>query len=415
MFDFANSGYTTVVMTTIFSAYFVAVVAGGPGGLPSGTATLLWTLAVGGANLCVLLSAPVLGAIADRRAAKKPLLLASTVTCAAGTALLALAGPSDVALGLTLVVISAIGFATGENLISAFLPEIVSTRKMGRMSGYGWSLGYLGGLLTLGICLAWIAWARQQGLEETRFVPITLVITAGVFALAALPTFLWLRERAVPTPLKPGETYLRAGMQQVRRTIRNAVLLPDLFRFLTAMAVFQSGVATVVVLSAVYAREVMGFDSQSLVILIMVVNATAAAGAFLFGHLQDRLGSVPTLVIVLLIWVTAIALIAAADSPADIWFGGNLIGLAMGASQSVGRALVGRLTPAHQTAEMYGLWGMANRIAAIAGPLSYGIIGYVTGGNHRVAVLSTLFFFLTGLVLLLRVDEKRGMAAAEIR
>jgi MFS transporter, UMF1 family len=211
LYDFANSGYTTVVLTTIFSAYFVAVVAGGTGGYGSGTATLLWTLAVGSANLCVLVAAPIVGAIADHRAAKKRFLLIATIGCATATALLALVGPGDVVLGLVLVIISAIMFASGENLISAFLPEIVPVRMMGRMSGYGWSLGYLGGLITLGLCLAYIAWAQRQGQAEHQFVPVTLLITAGVFALAATPTFVWLRERATPSRLAGEVSYVRAG------------------------------------------------------------------------------------------------------------------------------------------------------------------------------------------------------------
>ncbi len=412
LYDFANSGYTTVVLTTLFSAYFVGVVAGGPDGFSSGAATLLWTLAVGSANLCVLVGAPIVGAIADHRAAKKRFLLITTIGCATATALLALVGPGDVVLGMALLVASAIMFASGENLISGFLPEIVPVHRMGRMSGYGWGLGYLGGLLTLGLCLAYIAWARQQGQAEHQFVPVTLLITAGVFALAATPTFVWLRERATPRPPAQGVSYVRAGIRRVRRTLTEAACLPDLFRFLIALAVYQSGVATVVVLSGVYAREVMGFDSQALVILIMVVNVTAAVGALLFGHLQDRLGSVPTLAITLLIWSGAIILIAVADDPVDIWLAGNLIGLAMGASQAVGRALVGQLTPIARTAEFFGLWGMVNRLAAIAGPLSYGLISYWSGGNHRLAILSTLLFFIAGLVLLLRVDEQRGKAAA---
>jgi len=412
LYDFANSGYTTVVLTTIFSAYFVAVVAGGAGGLSSGAATFLWTLAVGIANFTVLVSAPVVGAVADHMAAKKRFLLITTAGCVLSTALLALVGPGEVALGMTLVIVSSVCFASGENLIAAFLPEITSGRRMGRISGYGWSLGYFGGLLTLAICLAYIGWARRQGHAESQFVPVTLLITAGIFALAAAPTFLWLRERAVRSPLPGSRLYLRAGFRRVRRTLVEAARLPDLFRFLTALAVYQSGVSTVIVLTAVYAREVLGLESQQLVVLVMVVNLTAAAGAFLFGHVQDSLGSIPTLVITLLIWSGAVALAYAADEPADIWIAGNLIGVAMGASQAVGRALIGRLTPAARTAELFGLWGMVNRLAAIAGPLSYGVIGYLSRGNHRLALLSTLAFFIGGLLLLVRVDEQRGREAA---
>ncbi len=411
MYDFANSGYTTVVLTTIFSAYFVAVVAGGEGGFSSGTATLLWSLAVGIANAIVLFSGPIIGAIADHRAAKKRFLLFTTIGCTLATALLALVGTSDVALGMMLVIISAIMFSSGENLISAFLPEIVPARMMGRMSGYGWSLGYFGGLLTLGFCLLYITWAQKQGHLEQQIVPVTMLITAVIFALAATPTFIWLRERATPRPLSTGNSYLSDALHQIRHTLSEASRLPDLFRFLTALVVYQSGVATVVVLSAVYASEVMGFDTKELVVLIMVVNLTAAVGALLFGHIQDRLGSIPTLGITLLIWTLAIYIMAIADERTDVWLAGNLIGLSLGASQAVGRALMGRLTPMARSAEFFGLWGMANRLAAIIGPLSYGLISYLSDGNHRLAILSTLLFFIVGLLLLLRVNEKRGRAA----
>ena len=159
LYDFANSGYTTVVLTTIFSAYFVGVVASGPGGYPTGTATLLWTLSIGSANFCVLLAAPIVGAIADHRAAKKRFLLITTVGCVMATALLALVGPGDMVLGLVLVFASAIMFSSGENLISAFLPEIVPIQKMGRMvwiwleSGLFWRVAdsrSLSGLYLLG-------------------------------------------------------------------------------------------------------------------------------------------------------------------------------------------------------------------------------------------------------------------------
>jgi UMF1 family MFS transporter len=409
MYDFANSGYTTVVLTTIFSAYFVAVVAGE---LASGTATFLWTLAIGCANVIVLLSAPIVGAIADYRASKKRFLLFTTVGCALATALLALAGAGDVVLGMVLLVISAIMFSSGENLISAFLPEIVPVHKMGRMSGYGWGLGYFGGLLTLGLCLTYITWAQQQGQVEQQIVPVTMLITAVIFALAAMPTFIWLRERATPSPLSSSTSYFTAAVQRIRHTLAEASHLPDLFRFLSAMVVYQSGVATVVVLSAIYASEVMGFDTSALVVLIMVVNVTAAVGALLFGHVQDKFGSVRTLSITLAVWTLAIFIMAIADDRADVWLAGNLIGLALGASQSVGRALMAQLTPVTRSAEFFGLWGMANRLAAIVGPLSYGLISYFSDGNHRLAILSTLLFFIAGLFLLLRVNEKRGRVAA---
>ncbi|MFZ2170389.1 MAG: MFS transporter, partial [Methylococcaceae bacterium] len=364
------------------------------------------------ANFIVMISGPLIGAFADHRACKKRFLLISSLGCIFSTALLSLVGPGDVWLGMVLVTLSAIMFASGENLIAAFLPEIVPEKNMGRMSGYGWSLGYFGGLLTLGVCLAYITWARQQGLSETQFVPDTLLITAGIFALTATPTFLWLHERAIPAALDYSQSFLQISYARLAHTINEAARFRDLLWFLITLGVYQSGVSTVVVLAAIYAREVMGFDTQSLIVLIMVVNVTAAVGAFICGHLQDRIGSVPTLAITLCIWIVAVLVALFASKPVHMWIAGNIIGLAMGASQAVGRALVSKFSPTERAGEFLGLWGLVNRLSAIVGPLSYGLINYLSGGNHRLSLLSTLAFFIIGLALLSKVNEDRGKSAA---
>ena len=412
LYDFANSGYTTVVQTTIFSAYFVGVVAGVSQGYSPGLSTLLWSLAIGLANFVVMISGPLLGAFADHRACKKVFLLISSVGCIAATALLAIVGPGDIWLGMILVTLSAIMFASGENLIAAFLPELVPEENMGRLSGYGWSLGYFGGLLTLAICLAYITWAKQHGLTETHFVPVTLLITAGIFAVTAAPTFIWLKERAVPVVNNSALSNFQVSFQRLKQTLKEAMQFRDLFWFLTTLGVYQSGVSTVVVLAAIYAQEVMGFDTQSLIILIMVVNVTAAVGAFICGHLQDRIGSVPTLAITLVIWIIAVVFALFADKPIHMWITGNIIGIAMGASQAVGRALVSKFSPVERSGEFLGLWGVVNRLSAIVGPLSYGLINYLSHGNHRFSLVSTLLFFIVGLALLSKVDEVRGKAAS---
>lgn len=413
-YDFANSGYTTVVLTTIYSAYFVGVVAAGLDAQSPGTATLLWSIAVGLANFIVMLGGPVVGAMADHKARKKTFLLFSSIGCVTTTALLGLAGPGDIVMAMLWVTVSATLFAVGENLIASFLPELVTKENMGRLSGYGWSLGYFGGLLTLGICLGYISWGRQHGLTDTEVIPATLLLTAGIFALTALPTFLWLRERAVAQATVSEISYFRVALQRLHHTFRQALHYRDLFRFLLTLAVYQSGVSTVVVLAAIYAQEVMGFGRQELIVLIMVVNVTAAVGAFICGHLQDKFGSVPTLAITLVIWIGAILAAFAATQPVYMWLAGNLIGLAMGASQAVGRALVSQFTPAARSGEFLGLWGLVNRLSAILGPVSYGMVNYLTQGNHRLALLSTLMFFILGLILLTRVNENRGKAAALI-
>ena len=408
MYDFANSGYTTVVLTAIYNAYFVGVIAAVAG---PGAATLYWTLAAAIANAVVLLTAPVIGAVADARAAKKVFLAITTVGCVAFTALLGLAGPGQVTLAMTLVILASIMFATGENLIAAFLPTLAPAAALGRLSGYGWSLGYVGGLMVLGLCLIYINAAQATGAPAEHYVPVTLWITATVFALAALPTFLWLPEagRARSTPVTRS---VAAGFARVAGTWRRARHYKDLFRFLIALAVYYCGINTVVVLAAIYAQQEMGFDLRQTVALIFVVNITAAVGAFCFGFVQDRIGSVATLALVLALW--SVTLIAAYFVESVFWFWviANLIGLALGAAQSAGRALIALFAPAQRAGEFFGLWGLAGKLAAIVGPLTYGLIAHATQGNHRLALLSTVAFFLAGLLLLVGVDEARGRAAA---
>ncbi len=411
MYDFANSGYTTVVLTAVFNAYFVGVVAAGAG---TGTDTFLWTLATSIANALVLLSAPVVGAMADHGAHKKRFLAISTVGCVLSTAALATVGAGDIALGMMLLVVSAFFFHTGEDLIAGFLPEIARPADMGRVSAYGWSLGYLGGLAVLGLCLGYIHLAGQRGVSAADAVPATLLITAAAFALAALPTFLWLRERARPQPLKRGQTILAAGWLRVRETMTHLRRHRDLFRFLIALALYYSGIYAVIVLAAVYAQKVMGFTTTDTLFLILVVNLTAAIGAFGFGLIQDRIGSQRTLVLTLMLWIVAVFMAWAADTRAMFWLAANLVGIAMGSSQSAGRAIVGLFSPRARTAEFFGLWGVAGKLAAVIGPPVYGLTVYLTRGDHRLALLSITVFFIAGLLVLLTVDEPRGRRASRL-
>jgi len=412
MYDFANSGYTTVILTAIFNAYFVGVVAAEKG---NGEATLLWTLIIAAANMLVLLSAPIVGAIADYSNAKKRFLMITTTGCVVFTALLSTVGPGDIVWATLLVILATFMFASGENLIAAFLPEIASPEMMGRLSGYGWALGYLGGLLSLILCLGYVMYAQNQGWDATHYVPVTTLIVAVLFGVAALPTLLWLRERKMNHPPSfTAATAINAGFRRLQMTLRQARAHTDLFRFLLSLTIYYSGIHIVIVLAAVYAQEVMAFSTRDTIVLIMVVNVTAAIGAFLCGHLQDRIGSKYSIALTLIIWSIAIACAYQARDEYLFWLAANLIGIALGGAQSAGRALVGQFTPAGRQGEFFGLWGLATKLAAIIGPLTYGGMVYVFEGDHRIALLSTLGFFIAGLVILTTVNEQRGQQVAKV-
>jgi UMF1 family MFS transporter len=301
-------------------------------------------------------------------------------------------------------------FGTGENIAAAFLPEIARGEAMGKVSAWGWSLGYIGGLLTLAACLAYVIAARGAGATEAQFVPVTMLITAGVFALASSFTFMLLKERAKPQITERGKA-MRA-LARVGETLSHARQFKDLLRFLGCIVLYQSGVQTVIALSAIYAQEAMGFTTQDTIVLVLLVNITASLGAFLFGQWQDRLGHRRTLAFTLLGWCSMIAIAYLTTDRVGFWIAANIAGICLGASQSAGRALVGYLTPADRHAEFFGLWGLAVKLASILGPLTYGAVTWMTGNDHRSAMLITGIFFVLGLVVLKSVDPERGRRAA---
>ena len=353
MYDFANSSYTTIVITAVFNAWFVSGIARN-----AEWATLSWTTALSVSYALIMATAPALGAWADAHAAKKRLLLVTTAGCVVATAALALAGPGDVALALVLVVVSNYFFGSGENLIAAFLPELASAQGLGRVSGWGWALGYVGGLVSLALSLGWLAWAEAHGVANEAAVPVTLVITALLFATAALPTFLLLQERAVPRGGPVARQALAGALARLRQGLRDTGRYVDMRRFLVCIVFYQAGIQAVVALAGIYAQQAMGFTLPQIITLA------------------------------------------------------NLAGLCMGASQSAGRALVGWLAPPARRAEFFGLWGLAVKLSSILGPLTYGVASWLSGGDRRFAILLTGSYFLLGLLVLAGIDVARGRRAA---
>ena len=402
MYDFANSGYTTVVITAVFAAYFVGGVADG-----APWATLAWTAGLSLSYLIVMLTMPGLGAWADRVAGKKRLLMWVTAGCVLSTAALATVGPGQVMWGLAILVISNMFFSYGESLTAAFLPELARHQAMGRVSGWGWSFGYIGGMLTLGICLAYVLHAQARGDTGSEFVPVTMVITAVIYGLAACVTFAWMKEHAQPKPDAPVVSLLQSlrGLQQ---TLRDAKPYRDFTQLLACAVAYHGGVAVAISLAAIYAEQVIGFKPQETMVLIFVLNIAAFAGAFAFGYAQDKIGHKTALSLTLIGWMATCVMAAMSNSKEEFWWAAGLAGLCMGSSQSSGRAMASLMVPPDRSGEFFGLWTFAVRLASILGPLSYGLITWLSGGDQRLAIGSTAVLFFLGLILLMPVNVERG-------
>ena len=407
MYDFANSGYTTVVITAVFAAYFV-------GGIAKGApwAAFAWTAALSASYAVVMLSMPAIGAWADRRATKKRVLAVATLGCVIATAALALtpsfSGAMGVAVAMALIIVSNTFYSYGESLTGAFLPELATAEGMGKVSGWGWSFGYVGGMLALGLCLAYVLSAQAKGLPASHFVPVTMLITAAIYGGAACATFALLPERAQPRTAGSAV----GAWQQLRATFRQARAYRDFMQLLVCTVCYQGGVAVAITLAAIYAEQVIGFVASETMVLIFVLNIAAAVGAFGFGYVQDRVGHKISLAGTLVAWIAVCVIAAMATTKGTFWWAAAIAGLAMGSSQSAGRAMTGYLAPPRQLAEFFGLWTFATRLAGIIGPLMFGAITWAAGGNQRIAILSTAALFIAGLLLLLPIDMARGREAA---
>jgi UMF1 family MFS transporter len=404
MYDFANSGYTTVVITAVFAAYFVGAVAD-----KADWATLAWTSALSLSYAIVMFTMPAMGAWADRHAAKKKLLMLVTVACVVSTAALSWVGPGQVTLAIICIVISNTFYSYGESLTASFLPELAKPEGMGRISGWGWAWGYLGGMLSLGICLAYVLWAQAQGQTAGQFVPVTMWVTAGIYALAATLTFVFLKEHAQP---QLSRARAASQWQQLRQTFQEAKAYKDFMQLMACAVAYQGGVAVAITLAAIYAEQVIGFQPQETMMLIFVLNIAALVGALVFGYAQDKIGHKLALSLTLLGWSITCIMAALTSSKEVFWWAAALAGVCMGSSQSTGRAMAGMLIPTHRLAEFFGLWTFAIRLASIVGPLGYGLITWLTDGNQRLAIASTTLLFVVGWLLLLPVNVQRGQRQA---
>jgi MFS transporter, UMF1 family len=420
MFDFANSSYTTVIVTVVFSVIFPRLVVGDGPEFRQGN--LLWSVALSVSYGLVVLTAPVLGAIIDFRAAKKRFLFASYLLTVVATALLYFVGPGQVLLGVVLVVVSNYGFAVGESFTSSFLPDLGPTEELGKISGYAWGLGYVGGIACTALVLGVVGAQTLENFERVRLVG---PITALFFLVAAIPTFLFLRERGTAKTLAPGETLLAMGVRRLVETARALGGFRDLLVFFVSFFFAMAGLSIVIAFAFIYGDQVIRWSPASQMLMFVITNLTASVGAVGFGFLQKRWGNLRTFNLTLGIWVAAIvgiwgtpgltawlnAVLGTAWSAESVFlFMGAIAGLCLGATQSASRTIVAVFSPESKSAEFFGFWGLFGKLAAVFGLLALGVLQVRLG--LQSAILLCSLFFLAALVLTLFVREARGRAAA---
>jgi MFS transporter, UMF1 family len=408
-YDIADSAFTTIIVSTLYFVYFTKIVVGN-----FQQADFLWALAATVSEIAIAILAPILGAIADFSGNRKKFLGICAAIIVIFTASLWFVRPGMIYLGFWLYVFANIGFAGGGVFIDSFLPGISNESNAGRISGRKWALGYVSGLVCLALIFPLagniVDNPTPEQVSKARLIP---VIVAVYYALTVIPTFLWLRERSIPKPLPPGQSYLTIGFRQLKQTLSNIRHYRDLFKLLIAFLVYNDGVVTVIYFASGYASTTVGMTADEIVIMFIALNVVAAAGAFGFGWVADRIGQKLTIYMSLILWIAAVTLAYFSYSKTTFYVVAVLAGLGLGSCQSVTRSLLALFTPKENAAEFFGFLGIAGKALAFLGPIIFGTISLRTG-SQRPAILAVGGFFIAGMILLSFVDEKRGKEAAKV-
>ena len=410
MYDWANQAYGALIQTFVFSIYFTQLVADNP---TVGTAQ--WGTMLGMSGIVVALSAPVLGAIADQSGRRKPWIIGFTLLCVVATALLWFVQPSAdyVLLALVLVGLATIGSEIGLVFYNSLLPQLVPADRIGRWSGWSWSLGYAGGIASLGTALVLFIWPQAAEARAGEHVRATVLFVAGWYLVFSLPLFLLTPDGA--RSAIPLAQMLRDGARQLSRTLREVRKYGPIARFLVAHMLYIDGLGTLFAFGGIYAAGTFGMTGEMVLIFGIALNVTAGLGAFAFAWVDDRIGSKPTILISLSGLIVTGALILLIDSIVLFWALSLALGVFIGPAQSAGRSLMARMAPRELQSQMFGLFALSGKATAFVGPL---LVGWITywAGSQRVGMATIVVFFVLGLLVMATVpvvsSSSRGAAPA---
>lgn len=412
LYDFGNSAYAAVVLLAVYSAYFKDQVVGGAEG------SRLWGLSLGIAMLVVAVISPVLGAVADYSSSKKRFLFFFTGLACVATALLFFVGPGDIVTGMLFFILAEIGYRSAQVFYNSLLPDIATEDDIGRISGLGWAIGSLGGIVCLVIILALI-----MLIGGGFIVRLSFLITAAFYAASSIPIFFWLKEKGEPKKPENGSNYLKMGFKRVVETFHAVRKFREFIKFMVAFLIYNDGIIMALDFAAILGAVLYGMDQQQLIFLMIAVQVTSVIGAYLFGELSDRIGPKTSLIISLIAMIGAVTLMVFNKTLTGYFIIASFAGFALTGVQSVSRTIIGLFSPPGQSAEFYGFFAVAGRTSSFIGPTLYGILAaeaavwYVNSGlnlieaekaGQRAALLSILVFLIIGFIGLLTVNVRKA-------
>ena len=421
MYDWANSAFILTVVTAVLPVYFADVVVPREGfkiGETIYNATSLWGFVISSSALFVFLCAPVLGAIADFSSSKKKFLMAFCYTGSLFTVLLYFCGSGDVWMTMIILAIAQIGFVGGNVFYDSLLTKIASPDKMDWVSGKGYAYGYIGSDIQFLLCLGLIMGHDSFGLSQSEAVRMVLAFS-GIW-WAGFSVFTWmlvheekstvvLPEEFRDKPLAIG--YILTGLKRTLDTTRKVRKLEHLILFLVAFMLYNEGIQTVIVMATIYGKEELQLSTTVLMVTLFIIQMVATGGALGFGKLAERIGTKNSILLTLVLWSCVVIYAFYMTTSAEYMLLGIVVGVILGASQSLSRSYYGSMIPEGASAEFYGFYSVFTKFSAIWGPLVFAVIRQVTG-SARLSILSLIVFFIAGMVLLFFVNENKARQLA---
>jgi len=428
LYDVGNSAYAAVVILAIYAAYFKGHVVGGAEG------SRLWGISVGIAMLVVAVISPFLGVIADYTGQKKRMLIYFTVLSVTSTAFLYFVQKGDILLGMVLFILAEIGYRGGQVFYNSLLPEVADQEEIGRVSGNGWAIGLMGGIVCLLVVLALVTLN-----EGTWIVRFSLVITAIYFAIFAAPLFIWFREKGENKKLQPGENIFSIAIKRLGETFQNVKNHREFLKYILAFLIYNDGILMAINFAAIFGAVMFGLDQQQIILFMILIQFTSVIGAYISGWMADKWSGKASLIIFLLMMIGSVVGLFVVESVAGFYVVGGIAGLALSSVQAVSRAMVGALAPPGRSAEFYGFFAVAGRTSSFIGPTIYGLVAaeaaiffeaqgegasflwfkFLEGGGpfaeqlgQRVAIIPVILFLIVGTVLLLGVNENKARKMA---
>ncbi len=409
LYDWANTAFSTVIITFVFGVYFAREIVGDE---VSGAAQ--WSFAISISGFFIAFLGPLLGSIADNSGDRKNWIFWLSMMCIVPSAMLWFATPDDnaahIIFVLFLVAVANVGLELSQVFYNSMLPHVSPAGKMGRVSGWAWGLGYIGGLSALVIALfGFIGLGDMEPLinipkENFEHIRITGPFVAIWFAIFMVPLFLFTKD--IEMERRSVMDSLSLGLKQLSESVRHVKEHGNILRFLIASAIYRDGLVTLFAIGGVYAAGQFGMDFTEILVFAIGLNVTAGLGAFGFAYLDDYLGSKPTIIISLLGLIVIGGIILLTTDKTMFLILSLGLGIFMGPVQAASRTMVGKLAAPEMMTQVFGLYAFTGKSISFLGPLMFGVATTVFG-TQQAGMASIILFWVIGLIIILKVDEKR--------